>query len=59
MDRQGALHVTEELDAGGVGSLHVLVVGYLQQIKGRKHASQVSVVDDEEISNFPGLDVDG
>ena len=32
---------------------------YLQQIKCRKHASQVSVVDDEEIRHFPGLDVDG
>ena len=74
--------MAEELDAGGVASLHVLVVGnlterqlrdswepqfsgrwrdptYLQQIKCRKHASQVSVIDDEEISNFPGLDVDG
>ena len=76
MDRQGALHVAEELDAGGVASLHVLVVGYLteretgsvwsevsltylEQIKCRKHASQVGVVDDEEVSNFPGLDVDG
>ena len=51
--------MAEELDAGGVGSLHVLVVGYLQQFKSRKHARQVRVVDDEEISNFPGLDVDG
>lgn len=31
LDRQGALHMAEELDAGGVASLHVLVVRYLRE----------------------------
>ena len=41
MDGQGALHVAEELDAGGVASLNVLMVGYL---RGRETGGNQSEV---------------
>ena len=31
----------------------------LKEVKWGEHPGQVSVVDDEEVCNFPGLDVDG
>ena len=32
---------------------------HLKEVKWREHPGQVAVVDDEEVCNFPGLDVDG
>ena len=32
---------------------------HLEQFEGRKHTSEVGVINDEEVSDFPGLNVDG
>ena len=53
--------ICSSVDIGGHEqiSIYNLQSIHLKEVKWREHPGQVAVVDDEEVCNFPGLDVDG